>query len=137
MDHAGGTADRRLRDRRRVPGLGYHGYWAEDFHRLDPRFGSEEELRLLVEAAHARGIAVLLDVVYNHPGYESRYLTDSRTRAWLRDAGRGTCGDDDLTSCLAGLPDFKTDLPEVREYLFEAHSASPNGPASTASGSTR
>ena len=33
----------------------------------------------------------------------------------------GTCGTDDITSCLAGLPDFKTENPEVREYLLEAH----------------
>jgi alpha-amylase len=103
------------------PDWGYHGYWADDFTRLDPRFGSEEELRGLVEDAHARGIKVLLDVVYNHVGYDSAYTTAPRTRAWLRTEEAGTCGSDDLTSCLAGLPDFKTELPEVRDYLFDAH----------------
>jgi alpha-amylase len=47
---------------------GYHGYWASDFTRINPRFGSEAELRELVDAAHARGIKVLLDVVVNHAG---------------------------------------------------------------------
>jgi alpha-amylase len=100
------------------PDWGYHGYWADDLARLDPRFGTEAQLAELVEACHARGIRVLLDVVYNHPGYGSRYLSDPRTRGWLRSPELGGCGDDDLTSCLAGLPDWKTELPEVRDWLL-------------------
>ncbi len=102
------------------PDWGYHGYWADDFYALDPRFGSEEDLKALVEDCHRRGIAVLLDVVYNHAGYGSRYTTDPATRGWLRVEGRGECGSDDITGCVAGLPDFKTELPEVRDYLIEA-----------------
>ena len=102
------------------PDWAYHGYWADDFTRLDPRFGTEEDLRRLVEACHARGIKVLLDVVYNHAGYDSRYLRDPKTRHWLRSNIVGDCGDDDLTSCLAGLPDFKTELPEVAKFLLDA-----------------
>jgi glycosidase len=102
------------------PDWAYHGYWADDFTRLDPRFGTEEDLRRLVDACHARGIKVLLDVVYNHAGYDSRYLRDPKTRRWLRSNIVGDCGDDDLTSCLAGLPDFKTELPEVAKFLLDA-----------------
>jgi alpha-amylase len=103
------------------PDWGYHGYWADDFTSIDPRFGSEEELRALVEAARERGIAVLLDVVYNHVGYDSKYERTPSTRRWLRTPADGTCGDDDITSCLAGLPDLLTEESEVAEYLFEAH----------------
>jgi alpha-amylase len=103
------------------PDWAYHGYWADDFTRLDPRFGGEEELRALVEACHRRGIRLLLDVVYNHAGYGSRYLTDSRTRGWLRSNEAGSCGADDLTSCVAGLPDFETEHAEVAAYLMDAH----------------
>ncbi len=49
-------------------GDGYHGYWGADFTSLEPRFGTEDELRALVEGAHARGIAVIVDVVPNHAG---------------------------------------------------------------------
>lgn len=101
------------------PDWGYHGYWADDFTRVDPRFGTEEELKGLVDDAHARGMKVLLDVVYNHAGYESEYVTNPRTSSWLRVGG--TCGVDDLTSCLSGLPDFKTELPEVADFLLDAH----------------
>ena len=103
------------------PDWGYHGYWADDFYSLDPRFGSEADLKALVDDAHARGIKVLLDVVYNHAGYESTYLKDPKTRGWLRSEALGTCGRDDLTSCVSGLPDFKTELPEVADFLLAAH----------------
>lgn len=59
-----------------VPGAGrkfkhfsYHGYYALDYTTTDPRFGTEQEFCELVESAHAKGIAVLMDVVMNHPGY--------------------------------------------------------------------
>lgn len=103
------------------PDWAYHGYWADDFYKLDGRFGSEADLKALVNACHARGVKLLLDVVYNHAGYNSNYLKDPKTKDWFRSEDRGTCGQDDLTSCLAGLPDFKTELPEVREFLITAH----------------
>jgi alpha-amylase len=102
------------------PDWAYHGYWADDLTRLDPRFGTEEELRAFVEACHARGIRVLLDVVYNHPGYDARYVRDPLFRGWTRNNTEGTCGDDDLTSCLAGLPDFRTELAHVADHLLDA-----------------
>ncbi|MFP5245576.1 MAG: alpha-amylase family glycosyl hydrolase [Thermoanaerobaculia bacterium] len=103
------------------PDWGYHGYWADDFTKLDPRFGTEAQLKTLVDEAHRRGIRVLLDVVYNHAGYNSRYLRDAKTKRWLRSNEIGDCGQDDITSCVAGLPDFKTELQEVRDYLYDAH----------------
>ena len=101
------------------PDWGYHGYWADDFTRLDDRFGTEDELAALVTACHARGIKVLLDVVYNHVGYDSHYVEDPKYQSWLRVGGE--CGDDDLTMCVAGLPDLRTELPEVADYLMKAH----------------
>ena len=101
------------------PDWAYHGYWADDFYRLDPRFGSEAELKGLVDDAHARGLKVLLDVVYNHAGYDSHYVKDPRTHGWLRTGS--DCGTDDTRLCVAGLPDFKTELPEVADYLMTAH----------------
>jgi alpha-amylase len=105
------------------PDWAYHGYWADDFLSLDPRFGSEHDFRALVAAAHARGIRVLLDVVYNHAGYESKYTKDPKTKGWFRTNEKGDCGTDDITSCVAGLPDFKTEDPEVAKYLLDAQIA--------------
>ncbi len=104
-----------------MPDWGYHGYWADDFYRLDPRFGTEAELKTLVDEAHARGMKVLLDVVYNHAGYDSNLTKDPQTRGWFRTEALGTCGQDDVTTCVSGLPDFKTELPEVDDYLLKAH----------------
>nr|MDQ3036885.1 alpha-amylase family glycosyl hydrolase [Myxococcota bacterium] len=56
---------------------GYHGYWASDFTTHNPRFGSMHELRELVDAAHARDIAVIVDVVTNHAGRVFAYDLDA------------------------------------------------------------
>ena len=45
---------------------GFHGYWITDFTRPDPHFGEPETMKALVEAAHARGMKVYLDIVTNH-----------------------------------------------------------------------
>lgn len=46
----------------------YHGYGIQNFLEVDPRFGTREDLRALVDAAHLRGMYVLLDIIYNHTG---------------------------------------------------------------------
>lgn len=47
----------------------YHGYYAHDYTVLDQNLGTPDDLRGLVDAAHARGIRIVFDVVMNHPGY--------------------------------------------------------------------
>lgn len=46
----------------------YHGYGIQNFLEIDPHFGTKEDLRDLVDAAHARGIYVILDIILNHTG---------------------------------------------------------------------
>lgn len=46
----------------------YHGYGIQNFLEIDPRFGTRQDLRNLVDAAHDRGMYVLLDIIYNHTG---------------------------------------------------------------------
>lgn len=46
----------------------YHGYGVQDFLAVDPRFGTAQDLKQLVEKAHAMGIFVILDVILNHAG---------------------------------------------------------------------
>ena len=45
---------------------GYHGYWVTDFTRVDPHFGTNEDFGALVDAAHARGMKVYMDIIPNH-----------------------------------------------------------------------
>lgn len=99
---------------------GFHGYWMDDFESMEPHFGSEETLRAFVDAAHERGIKVLLDVVYNHAGYGARYAVDSQFKGWIRKRPV-ECSADPLTCQVGGLPDFVTESPDVREYLMNAN----------------
>lgn len=45
---------------------GYHGYWVTDFTSIDPHFGTNEEFKAFVEAAHQRGMKVYMDIITNH-----------------------------------------------------------------------
>lgn len=60
------------------------GYFANDYFKIDPHFGTEDDLRELVEKAHERGIYVFLDGVFGHHGgannpSPSGHLIDSTT----------------------------------------------------------
>jgi len=103
---------------------GFHGYWIADFQRMEPQFGTVADLKHLVDEARKRGIKVVLDVVYNHTGYTSIY-EGRRTAAgvsWIR-PGEGRCDVDPITCRVGGLPDLRTELPEVRDYVLEANIA--------------
>lgn len=45
---------------------GYHGYWVTDFTTVDPHFGTEADFKAFVDAAHARGMKVYMDILVNH-----------------------------------------------------------------------
>ncbi|WP_230482982.1 alpha-amylase family glycosyl hydrolase [Sphingomonas sp. Leaf21] len=45
---------------------GYHGYWITDFTTVDPHLGTEADLHAFVDAAHARGMKVYMDIIVNH-----------------------------------------------------------------------
>lgn len=47
---------------------GYHGYWASDFKNTDPHYGTINEYKALVDAAHEKGLKVIQDVIVNHTG---------------------------------------------------------------------
>lgn len=67
----------------------YHGYDVVDYTRTEPRLGGDEALHALVQAAHARGIRVLLDLVCNHLSHqhpifqEALHNPASPYRAWF------------------------------------------------------
>jgi glycosidase len=46
----------------------YHGYGIQNFLEIDPRFGTRQDLRDLIDAAHDRGMYVILDIIFNHSG---------------------------------------------------------------------
>ncbi len=44
----------------------YHGYWITDFTQVDPHLGTNADMTALVDAAHARGMKVYMDIIINH-----------------------------------------------------------------------
>jgi glycosidase len=58
---------------------GYHGYWITDFTQIDPHLGTNQDLRMLVNAAHARGIKVYFDIIANHTADVIRYRENPAT----------------------------------------------------------
>jgi len=57
---------------------GYHGYWPVAPREVDPRLGDLALLRRVVDAAHARGLRVLLDYVANHVHEDHPYFREHR-----------------------------------------------------------
>jgi glycosidase len=69
----------------------YHGYGIQNYLDVDPHFGTREEFRDFVQAAHEQGIYVILDIVAHHTGNvfsyaADRYMThDPATGRWYND----------------------------------------------------
>lgn len=55
----------------------YHGYGVNDYFSVNPDFGTEEDLRKFIDAAHARGISVYLDYVLNHCSSKNPWFEDA------------------------------------------------------------
>ncbi|HEY5247814.1 MAG TPA: alpha-amylase family glycosyl hydrolase, partial [Dermatophilaceae bacterium] len=45
---------------------GYHGYWITDFTQIDPHLGTNDDMKALIAAAHAKGMKVFFDIITNH-----------------------------------------------------------------------
>ena len=61
----------------------YHGYATTDYYRVDPRFGTNEEYRRLTDEAHAKGLKVVMDMIFNHCGFEHPWVNDMPSKDWL------------------------------------------------------
>ena len=90
----------------------YHGYWANDFTKLNPTLGTTEEFETMISEAHKRGMRIMVDIVVNHAGYG----TESTFADMLRDK---SVSEGDIKSWQSGLPDFATEKADVRAKLVE------------------
>ncbi|SPO01790.1 related to alpha-amylase A precursor [Cephalotrichum gorgonifer] len=104
-----------------TPG-GYHGYWAKNLYEVNENYGTADDLKSFINAAHDRGIYVMVDVVANHMGaapfdqlgpapfnQESSY--HSKCEINYNDQNS-------IEKCwIAGLPDVATEKPEVRQAM--------------------
>jgi glycosidase len=61
----------------------YHGYAITDYYQVDRRLGSNEEFRSLVEKAHAKGMKVIMDMIFNHCGSSNYLFRDKPANDWF------------------------------------------------------
>ena len=109
-----------------------HRYHTHDYYRVDPMLGGNEALRALVDEAHARGIRVVLDGVFNHASRGFFQFNDlleqgesSAYRDWFHVEGWPLQPYDDTRPANyaawwgnRALPKFNTDNEQVREFLW-------------------
>jgi glycosidase len=110
-----------------------HRYHTYDYHNVDPLLGGNKALRTLVDEAHAAGIRVILDGVFNHAsrgffqfhdimenGPFSPYIDWFTVNGWPLNA-YDTQNPPNYKAWwqLHALPTFNTDNPDVRSYIFD------------------
>ena len=61
----------------------YHGYATTNYYRVDPRFGTNDDYRRLCDEAHKKGLKVVMDMIFNHSGFEHPWTSDMPTKDWL------------------------------------------------------
>lgn len=78
----------------------FHGYGIQHFLEVDPHFGTRKDLVDLVAAAHQHSIRIILDIIFNHSGFNWVYPNGDATPAfksfpqrydfgsWLGEAGQ-------------------------------------------------
>ena len=126
--------------RNSLPGISnYHGYSSVDFYAVEPRFGTLQDFRDLVDAAHRMGLKVVQDQVANHSGPRHPFVADPPTPTWWHGLARtpklrnnfdiAALSDPyarpkrreiPLDGWFAGsLPDFNQSDPLVSDYLIQ------------------
>ena len=109
-----------------VPGLGgqiytsYHGYFPEDLFSVEPRFGSMEDLRSMVSAAHAKGIRVVMDLVANHVFETAPEWLEHEEDGWFN-TPIYLCGWEEAETCWfqSYMPDLNHRNDDVVEYIAD------------------
>ena len=56
----------------------YHKYDVDDYYQIDPKFGTEEDLKELINICHERNVKVILDLVINHTGFNNNWFSAFR-----------------------------------------------------------
>jgi glycosidase len=61
----------------------YHGYATTNYYKVDPRFGSNEDYKRLCDEAHEKGLKIVMDMIFNHSGFEHPWTNDMPSKDWL------------------------------------------------------
>lgn len=110
----------------------YHGYWPRDVTKTNPRFGTMAELKALVDAAHAKGMQVILDYAMNHLHSDSPTFQAHKDDGWFHPllvggqecvCGSGACPWDGPSGLFCWfrnyLPDFDMSQPAARKASID------------------
>lgn len=101
----------------------YHGYHILDFMTVDPRFGTEEQLRILIKEAHLRSIKVITDFVPNHISKDHPFFKNAcsdRKSRYFKWFYFNNWPDDYLCFLdVKGLVKLNLDNPETARYIID------------------
>ena len=127
----------------------YHGYATTDYYRVDPRFGTNEEYKALVDECHKKGLKVVMDMIFNHCGdyhpwakhtrigENGKTIKDYPSKDWFNSPNYGLQTSYKLTPVLdpyaskvdmketvdgwfvASMPDLNQRNPHVIKYLIQ------------------
>ncbi|WP_036880199.1 glycoside hydrolase family 13 protein [Xylanibacter oryzae] len=61
----------------------YHGYATTDYYNVDPRFGNNLEYKQLIDDAHKHGLKIVMDMIFNHCGFEHPWIKDIPSKDWF------------------------------------------------------
>ncbi|SFA78510.1 Glycosidase [Cohnella sp. OV330] len=125
------------------PSPSYHGYDVTDYYGINPQFGTMDDYKSLLAAAHKHGMKVLMDLVVNHTSAEHPWFAASASGkddahrnwyTWAEDRGLSTSamsatggeawhavggGDHYLGTFWSGMPDLNFDEPAVRAEMIK------------------
>jgi glycosidase len=66
-----------------MPESSYHGYATTDYYKIDPRYGTNEDYKKLVEMANSKGLKVIKDMIFNHCGSKHWWMDDLPSDDWI------------------------------------------------------
>jgi len=61
----------------------YHGYAISDFYKVDPRYGTNDQLVELVDLAHQKQLKIIMDMIFNHCGSAHWFIKDLPMSNWI------------------------------------------------------
>ncbi len=102
----------------------FHGYWPAKLDQIEPRYGTLAELQALVQAAHARGIRIVLDFTANHVHESSPVYQQHKDSGWFNQPAE-VCQvvgwDNKPKTCwfTSYLPDVDYRHPDMRQFMLD------------------
>ena len=127
----------------------YHGYATTEYYRVDPRFGTNEEYKALIDECHKKGLKVVMDMIFNHCGdyhpwakgtridENGKTIKDYPSKDWFNSPNYGLQTSYKLTPVLdpyaskvdmaetvdgwfvSSMPDLNQRNPHVIKYLIQ------------------